>query len=83
MTGRSSVAEAGLTDRELADYFGVEEHALTARFDVVLRQACAHLAGEVRRTLLAQADRGVPEAVIYLIREYLTPGAALEGGVEG
>ena len=61
----------------------MEEHVLTAQVDAVLRQARARLQLKARQTLLAQADRGVPEAVAYLIREYLTPKATPRDGVEG
>jgi hypothetical protein len=73
-------AEVGLTDRELADYFGVEERTLTEHCGPVLRESRARLQVRVRGIVLDQAARGAPEALAWVIHEYLTPaGATLIG----
>jgi hypothetical protein len=78
-TKLGTLAATGMTDAELADYFGVPRGAL-AQFEAVLREARAKLQLKARGIVLDQAARGVPEALAWVIREYLTPaGATLIG----
>jgi hypothetical protein len=64
----SHAAALGCTDRELADWLEVDEDAL-AQFETRVLQARAQLRLRMRTALLTQADRGVPEALNYIIGE--------------